>query len=191
GLNARGVSVAIPSYDHCPQVSVADIIEEMRRFLAVLWQKTGQHPLVMGHSAGGHLTACMLATDWSGIDDVPEDLVRRAFAVSGIYDLTPICKVSVNEDIRLTEESARAVSPLFWTPPPADRELVAAVGGLESAEFRRQSRELAETWGKAGLTTDYVEIPDANHFTVVNAVIDPEGPYMARIADMALACARS
>ena len=30
GLNAHGVSVAIPSYDLCPQVSVGDIIAQMR-----------------------------------------------------------------------------------------------------------------------------------------------------------------
>ncbi len=30
GLNAHGISVAIPSYDLCPNVSVGDIIEQMR-----------------------------------------------------------------------------------------------------------------------------------------------------------------
>src|SRR5215475_7802562 len=63
-LNARGLDVALPSYALCPAVSVMDIVSELRSFLVALWRKTGKHALLTGHSAGGHLTAAMLATDW-------------------------------------------------------------------------------------------------------------------------------
>ena len=67
GLNAHGLSVALPGYDLCPGVSVDHIIRQMRmatRELARL-----KRPLVItGHSAGGHLAACMLATDWPAFD---------------------------------------------------------------------------------------------------------------------------
>jgi len=189
GLNRQGISVALPSYDHCPNVTVMDIINQMRRFLAALWKKTGQYMVVAGHSAGGHLASCMLATQWRGTDGIPDDLVRCAFAISGIYDLRPICKVSVNEDVRLTPETARAASPLLWEAPPGNCSFTAAVGGLESAEFKRQSHALIDAWSKAGVTADYMEIPDANHFTVVHALSKPDNPYVARIAEMARACA--
>src|ERR1043166_10270788 len=58
GLNAHGISVAVPTYDLCPAVTVADIIMQMRmasRELATL----GQSLVVSGHSAGGHLAACL------------------------------------------------------------------------------------------------------------------------------------
>src|SRR5262249_52914501 len=67
GLNAHGISVAVPTYDLCPAVSVGDIVTQMRmagRELANL----GQPLVVSGHSAGGHLAACMLATDWTAFD---------------------------------------------------------------------------------------------------------------------------
>ena len=51
-------------YDLCPIVTIADIIEQIRRACTFLWQRFGRRLLVTGHSAGGHLTAAMVATDW-------------------------------------------------------------------------------------------------------------------------------
>lgn len=190
GLNERGVSVAIPSYDLCPQVSVRDIIAQMRAFLARLWERTEQHPAIAGHSAGAHLTASMLATDWSAVPGVPDDLVRHAYGLSGIYDLRPLLAVSVNEDLRLDEKTAAAASPMLWPAPPAGAEYVAAVGGLESEAFKRQSRELAERWTGAGVAAECIEIPGTHHFTIVNALTAPGSAITERIARMAGAAAR-
>jgi arylformamidase len=96
GLNARGLTVAVPSYSLCPSVSVLDIVGELRGFLAVLWKRTRVHPLVVGHSAGGHLTAAMLATDWRDVPDVPGELARGGIAISGIFDLQPLVSTSIN-----------------------------------------------------------------------------------------------
>src|SRR4029450_9533713 len=80
-LNAAGIDVALPSYSLCPTVPVMDIVGELRACLAAIWQKTKKHPVVTGHSAGGHLTAAMLATDWSKVADVPPDLVGAGVAI--------------------------------------------------------------------------------------------------------------
>src|SRR5258705_2572526 len=122
------------------------IVEELRSFLAHLWQETKIPPLVVGHSAGGHLTAAMLASDWSKTHDVPADLVRAGYAISGVFELQPLVGTSLNEALRLTRETAQAASPMFWPPPPKARVFAAAVGGLESEEFLRQSRAMAHTW---------------------------------------------
>ena len=62
GLNARGVHVALAGYDLCPQVSIGDIVEEMRAACLYLWRRFAKRLLVFGHSAGGHLAAAMFAT---------------------------------------------------------------------------------------------------------------------------------
>ena len=180
-LVARGLEVALPSYSLCPAVSVMDIVGELRLCLAALWKKTGKHPLVVGHSAGGHLTAAMLATDWSKVAGVPADLVRAGVSLSGVFDVPPLVGTSLNDALRLDAEAARAASPLFWPPPPKDRTLVAAVGGAESAEFLRQSRDIVAAWSRAGVTCEYLEVPGANHFTVVEALANPASALSARV----------
>jgi arylformamidase len=184
-FNAAGISVALPSYSLCPAVSVMDIVAELRCFLAALWQRTRIHPLVIGHSAGGHLTAAMLATDWSGSPGVPADLVRAGYAISGVFDLPPLVGTSLNEALRLSPETAQAASPMFWPAPPKARVFAAAVGGLESEEFLRQSRALARIWRQAGVTAEDVVVANTNHFTIVDELTRPTSPMFKSVLALA------
>ena len=191
GPNARGVTVAVAGYDLCPHCSIADIIEQMRSACLFLWRKRRQRILAYGHSAGGHLAACLAATDWKAFGaDVPPDLVPSAYAVSGVFDLTPLMQISVNDDLKLDEAGARRVSPLFWKVP-ADRSLDAVVGALESGEFLRQSKAVVETWRQGAATTRYEEIAGANHYTVVDPLNDPNSAMTARVAALAHSVGRA
>ena len=184
GLNTHGVSVAVPSYDLCPDVSVDDIVGQMgmaTRELARLGR-----PLVMsGHSAGGHLAACMLATDWQELDPaLPKQLVMAAYTISGLFDLVPLVETSINKALHLDRETAKAVSPLFWKTPDHG-SLDAVVGGNESAEYFRQSRTIVEQWGRAGIPTRFGTVPDANHFTAIAPLADPGSPMVVRLKQLA------
>jgi arylformamidase len=181
GLNAHGIGVALPGYNLCPQVSIAEIVEEMRRALLALWRRYSKRMLVFGHSAGGHLTAALLATDWTALDaTAPSDLVPAGYAISGVFDLTPLVQVSMNRDFRLDEDGARQISPVLW-PAPRGRVLDAVVGAWESSEFLRQSRLIADMWGKAGVATRYEEIAGTNHFTVLDPLADPNSAMVGRL----------
>ncbi len=183
GLNAHGINVAMPGYNLCPQVGIADIIEEMRRALLHLWRRYGKRMLVFGHSAGGHLTAAMMATDWPALDAAaPRDLVPAGYAISGVFDLVPLVATSMNADVRLDEERARTISPLLWPAPRGALDAVA--GALESSEFLRQSRAIVDAWGKAGTATRYGEIAGANHFTVLDPLADPVSKMVARLIEL-------
>jgi arylformamidase len=185
GPNGRGVSVAVVGYDLVPTVSVADIIAQIRAACLWLWHQRRQRIMVYGHSAGGHLAACMVATDFSTLaTDAPADLVPAGYAISGVYDLTPVLQITPNQDIRLDAESARACSPLFWQVPRG-RTLDAVVGSLESSEFLRQSRVIVEGWGAHGVATRYEEIVGTNHFTVIDALADPASAMTARVVELA------
>ena len=185
GPNALGVTVAVAGYDLCPSVTIADIIEQLRAACLMLWRKRRQRIFVYGHSAGGHLAACMVATDWKAFaSDAPADLVPAAYSVSGVFDLLPLVQVSMNQDLRLDEADARRVSPLHWSVP-AGRSLDAVVGALESNEFLRQSRAVAEGWRRGATLTRYEEIAGANHFTAVDPLADPDSPMTARVAALA------
>jgi arylformamidase len=186
GLNARGVTVAVAGYDLCPVVEVADIIEQMRRACAFLLQRFGRRIFVYGHSAGGHLAAAMVATDWPSLyPKAPADLVPAGYSISGVFDLTVLTGISVNQDLKLDAASAREVSPLFWPVAPG-RTFDAVAGGLESNEFKRQSETLAKAWRQASADTRYEEIAGTNHFTVIDPLSDPNSAMTARIAELAL-----
>lgn len=180
GLNAHGITVAIPSYDLCPKVRVGDILDQMREACRALSDRG--RLIVSGHSAGGHLAACLVATDWT-VKGLRSDLVPAAYAISGLFDLDPLRFTFVNDALRMSEAEARELSPLFW-PPPRGRILDAVVGGEESGEYLRQSRTIVESWGAAGVATRYEDIPGANHFTVIAPLADPASPMTKRMVDL-------
>ena len=145
-LNAAGIDVALPSYSLCPAVSVMDIVAELRLCLAAVWQKTKKHPVVTGHSAGGHLTAAMVASDWSKVAGVPADLVRAGVAISGVFDLAPLIPTSINDLVRFDDAvGARRQPPV----------VAAAAQGPHAGGGRRRRRKLgvpaAEPGDRGGL----------------------------------------
>lgn len=184
GLNVHGIDVAVPSYDLCPNVSVGDIVEQMRTATREL-AKLGRPLVISGHSAGGHLAACLLATDWRALDRaLLENLVTAAYAISGLFDLRPLVPTSINYALKLDDASAKAVSPLFWKAP-THGSLDAVVGGTESAEYFRQSRTVVEAWGRAGVPTQFGTVADANHFTAIAPLADAGTPMTLRLKQLA------
>ena len=160
-------------YRLCPEVTVADIVEDVRAAALFLHRRLGKRLAVCGHSAGGHLTATLVATEWRAYGaDVPGTLVRHGMAISGVFDLEPMRATSMNADLRLDAEQAKAVSPAFW-PVPSGIVFDALVGGDELPEFIRQSHLVVDRWASAGAQTLYSAIPGANHFTAPNPLADP------------------
>lgn len=184
GPNAHGVTVAVVGYDLCPTVAIADIVGQMRAAALHLWRERGRRMIAVGHSAGGHLAACLLATAWGTIEPgLPDDLVPAAYAISGVYDLVPLTRISVNADLRLDEQAARDLSPIRWRVP-AGRVLDAVVGGSESSEFLRQSRAIADAW-RPHAQTRYEAIAGKNHFDVIDALAQPDSDMTRRVVELA------
>jgi arylformamidase len=179
GANERGWTVAIPSYRLAPAASLAEIIDDVEAAAHFVLGRTGRPLVACGHSAGGHLSACLMARSRSW-----QRPVRAAMPISGLFDLAPLVSTSVNKALGLTIEEARRQSPVDW-PPPAEGRLTAVVGGAESGEYLRQSRILVEGWGQAGVAARYHEVPGAHHFNVVAGLADPQDPLVAMLADLA------
>jgi arylformamidase len=185
GMNAHGVTVAVSGYDLAPQVSIGQIIEQTQQACLYLWRRFKKRIMVSGHSAGGHLTACMVATDWKALDaGAPADLAPVGYAISGLYDLAPLLHLGTNADFKLDAAEARRISPLFW-PVAKGRVLDAVVGGIESSEFLRQSKIVADGWRDKGVETRYEAIPGMNHFTVCDPLIDPSSAMTKRLVELA------
>ena len=174
GLNQLGVTVAVPSYDLCPTVRIGDIVEQVRAACTVLTREINAPVIVSGHSAGGHLAACMLAT---------EAHVPAAYAISGVFELAPLIGTTLNDKLGLDDAEAEALSPLFW-PAPEGKTLDAVVGGAESGEFLRQSAAMVAAWGEDGVNTRYEEIEGANHFTVIAPLTDASSAICERLKQL-------
>lgn len=178
-LNAHGVSLAIPSYDLCPAVRLGVILRQVRTAVETVRERTGARPVVFGHSAGGHMAACMLS----------EGRASAAVAISGVFDLAPLIPTSLNTALDLDAREAAALSPIHWPVPngstPGGTVLDCLVGADESAEFPRQSRMMADHWGAQGVDTRYEALPGLNHFTVLDPLFDPDSALVRRIADLA------
>lgn len=176
-LVAAGATAVLINYDLCPKVTVAEIVDEVRRAIAWTWRNVGQYGgdpnrlYISGNSAGAHLCAMALAHDWAA-DGLPEDAVKGAALLTGIYDLEPVLHISVNADVRLTPEEAKRLSPMFL-PPRRNLPLLVAVGGAEPAAWIQQSKDYAAMCRARGIEAEYLECPGENHFTMTNVLADP------------------
>ena len=185
GLNAHGVTVAVAGYDLCPDVKLGVIIEQSILAARRLFGMVNRPIVATGHSAGGHLAACLAATDWTAIDfTYPERLVKAGLAISGLFELEPLVPTSVNLKLGLDLDAARSYSPRLWSPPRG-LAFEAWVGGAESGEYKRQSASLAAVWQAAGNDTAYVEVAGADHFTVIAGLADPADAMTLRLAALA------
>ena len=174
-----GAAVVVPNYALCPSVGIDTIALQMVR--ALVWtfrhaERFGGDPtriVVAGHSAGGHLATMMLCCDWrSQGADLPAQLLRGGVSVSGLHELDAVLQIpSMKPDLRLTPGLVRRLSPSRFPAPAVPLE--AAVGADESEEFLRQAHLIRQAWGDA-VVPHVDEVPGANHFTVLHALVDAD-----------------
>jgi arylformamidase len=176
-----GYNVALTNYTLAPKATLGQIVMEQMRAIAWLYRHAEQYDfdasriVVSGHSAGGHLTAMMMAALWPTFaEDLPRDLIKGGVALSGLFDLEAVRHVDfVQADLKLTEEDVPVLSPALM-PQAHDAPFLTAVGGLESDEFKRQSDILAQAWKKN--FRGNVPMPDVNHMTICDAFGTPGNP---------------
>lgn len=171
GLLAHGVAVAMPSYDQCPAETMPVVVDHLLAVAPALFRLHGRKMLAIGHSAGGHLAAMLLAHDWAA-EGLPADLIYAALPISGLFDLPPLCRTAVNDALGMDTVAARSLSPMFMPAP--GRSLHAVVGGDEGVEYARQSREMAAAWGGVWETS-----PGHHHFSIVGDLANPASRLVA------------
>lgn len=180
---ASGAAVVVVEYALIPTVDMAELVRQSRAAMAWVWRNAASFGgdagriHVSGHSAGGHLTAMMMATDWPAFaGGLPADLIKGGCAISGIYDLEPIRLTFMQETLGFTPEQVERNSPIGLTPttpaPPAP--MIVAAGGDESEEFLRQSETFTAQWAKEGVPCEMMVRPGFNHFTILGEFADPE-----------------
>ena len=189
-LVQNGVSVAILNYSLCPSVKISEIVRQTRGAIHWLASNYSTHRCsldwlsISGHSAGGHLVAMALATKWAEDYGIEENLIKGACAISGVFDLAPLPYSFLQPKLQLGLGDVQSLSPIYHLPKTAP-ELAVLVGGDETSEFIRQSKNYFDLWVGNGLTAQCVEIPNVHHFDILNGFQERESELFASILSIA------
>jgi arylformamidase len=182
----RGVAVALIGYDLAPAVRMDAIVAQVRAGIAWLHQNAPSHGcdpsglFVAGHSAGGHLAAMALATDWRAFG-LPEDVIKGVCAISGVFDLEPIRLCYLNDVVALDPDEARRNSPIHL-PLHGRCPVTVAVGELETRAFHEQSQPYAAKLEREGRPCELLVQPGVDHFGIVMSMEDGAAPIVQAIA---------
>ena len=174
----NGVDVAMIGYELCPATDMDTMVSKMRKALTWLWHNAASHGAngqrinLSGHSAGGHLTAMMLATkfDQAG-KDLPADLIKTGNPISGLYQLDPLRKTTIGKALRLDDEASKRNSPYFLKPA-TDAPVLVTLGDGETSEFHWQTDTFVERWRSHDEKIVHFAEPEVDHFGVVNRLAD-------------------
>jgi arylformamidase len=186
GPVAAGVTLVNVNYSLCPKVTVDEIVRQVRAAVAWTYRNAASFGgdrsrlYVSGHSAGGHLTAMAIGTDWEGDYGLPADTVKGGFSVSGVFDLRPLRYSNMQPMLQLDDGIIQRNSPLFHIKRSRVPVLF-TYGGQEPAEFRRQTEDYVQAWQYAGNTAELLAQPDANHFTAIYGFEDPKSELCKRL----------
>lgn len=182
GCVAQGFAMAIPSYDLCPEVRIADITRQIGAAVTRAAEKITGPITITGHSAGGHLSARMVSAG-TPLPGAVLDRVKIVAPISGLHDLRPLMRSELNETLRIDEAEALAESPALLRPTGHAR-LCAWVGGAERHEFLRQNALLANIWTGLGVATACYAEPNRHHFDVLDGLLDPDHALTRALTDI-------
>ena len=178
---AAGATVVIVNYDLCPEVRISDISEQLKRAVAWVYKNAAKFNgnrrkiYVSGHSAGGHLTGMLLATDWARETGLPNNVIKGSAPLSGLFDIEPHRHSQLQSDIRLTAKEAKAQSPMYL-PAVVKSPVIVAVGGGEPDLFHWQSLEYAARLRLQGIKAEYVSMGNDNHFDITDRLGNARDP---------------
>lgn len=182
----RGVAWVAVNFTTIPRCDLDEMVRQCRE--AVAWvarhaESFGGDPgriHVLGHSSGSHLTAMMLVTDWQATHGLPQDPIKGAVCISGMYDLEPVMLSYRSSFLALDEAGIARNSPIRHIRKSPAR-LLAGCGELETPEFHRQPHEFVEAWGRAGNDGAFLVLPGKHHFSARAAYNEPDGELLEAV----------
>lgn len=171
-LVKAGISVAVVNYALCPQVRFSELVRQSQAAVAYVYNHAAELGVdakqlsISGHSAGGHLCAMLMSTDWKGTFGLPNPLIRGALCVSGLYDLRPFPWSWLQPKLQLSGRDVQDFSPLNL-PCQVAAPIKLVAGALESDEFARQMSRYAEHVSEQGPTVTQQLLPNVDHFSIL------------------------
>ena len=188
GPGSRGVATVVTNYALAPAVTMGEMVRQTRAAVAWAYRNAESfggdpHRLhVAGHSAGGHLAATLLTTDWEGDYGLPKDTVKSVTAISGLYDLSPFPYTFLQPKLGLTADEILAYSPILHVPDEAP-PLLLPYGERETDGFKGQSGDFHAACKAEGLDATLLPIPGKNHFDILYGFLDATSPLLSPVLE--------
>ena len=160
-------------------VRISAIINQVERGVAeVLKYAVDSDVYLCGHSAGAHLASCLIRSGWNEKFNVKVSNLKGFFLVSGVYNLEPILKTTVNDNLKMDSSEALLASPMlsnttcFTEEEKKQVKILLDYGENESNEFKKQSVDysihLKNNLGFSNVNSNQVETVD--HFDIIENI---------------------
>tara|TARA_B100001964_G_scaffold29477_1_gene30101 strand:+ start:1067 stop:1972 length:906 start_codon:yes stop_codon:yes gene_type:complete len=181
GPQSAGVTTVIVNYALCPKVTLDEIVRQIRA--AIQWTHANIRDFngdpdrlyVSGHSAGGHMTAMSLLTDWQADYRLPKNVIKGGISISGLFDIAPLQHSFMQKELRLDPAIIERNSPQYKVHS-VSTPLLITYGGDETPEFSRQSEDFSKAWAAKGNKVRRVSLPGKNHFNAISGFGDSQSP---------------
>jgi hypothetical protein len=177
GAVAKGWAVCMPSYTLAPDARLSQITRQIGAAINHAANRVSGPVHLTGHSAGGHLVSRMVS-ETSPLSPSVLARVENTVSISGLHDLRPLLKTSMNDVLGLDDDEA-CVESAALLKPALPCSITCWVGADERPEFVRQNDLLANIWTGLGATTRSLHAPDKHHFNVIADLADPESDLTA------------
>jgi arylformamidase len=177
-LADAGIATVAVDYGLAPHTPLEEIVRQVRAAVAWVYHHGAEHGLdrnrivVGGSSAGGHLTATTMVSGWQAEFGLPDDVVRAAMPISGLFDIRPLVDSFANEWLGLDDSRASALSPMLQTDRVGPRAVV-AVAEHDGVGFLEQSRKFHEAWARRS-ESELLVVPDRNHYDIFLDLAEPD-----------------
>lgn len=189
GLTGAGVATLVMNYALCPKVTIDEIVRQSRAAVAWIYNKSEsfgtdrERIYVSGHSAGGHLVAMLMNTNWEADYGLPNNIIKGGCSISGLFDLAPVPYTYLQPKLQLTCSEVLRNSPILHIPDHAPPLLI-TYGEDETPELRRQSRDFLEAWKARGLCGYELPQPGKNHYSAIDGFLDAGSPLCKAVLDL-------
>ena len=192
-LMSKGILSVSIDYGLAPQYRMKDIINHVRQAIAWVYKNIdnyGGDPnrlYIYGMSAGAHLASTALMPNWHKDFGLPENVIKGLISISGIYDLCTLAyapQADSQKALQMTLEESERDSP-FYHPPEHPIPAIIAYGKKEPLIlYHLEANNYAQALQKTGCNISLIEVPDANHFHMINELANTEGKVFKAVMKM-------